>query len=77
MHRNARLTPQGRLLLCQRIEGGDPRIDRAGRRHRDRRHSIRRPRRGRRHVIFSISRQCVPDRDEWNTLKPVVSASQA
>jgi len=24
MHRNARLTPQGRLLLCQRIEGGWP-----------------------------------------------------
>ncbi len=22
MHRNARLTPQGRLLLCQRIEAG-------------------------------------------------------
>jgi transposase-like protein len=24
MHRNARLTPAGRLLLCQRIEGGWP-----------------------------------------------------
>ena len=24
MHRNARLTPQGRLLLCQRIEAGFP-----------------------------------------------------
>ena len=24
MHRNARLTPQGRLLLCQRIEAGWP-----------------------------------------------------
>jgi len=24
MHRNARLTPQGRLLLCERIEGGWP-----------------------------------------------------
>ena len=24
MHRNARLTPEGRLLLCQRIEAGWP-----------------------------------------------------
>jgi hypothetical protein len=24
MHRNARLTPAGRLLLCQRIEAGWP-----------------------------------------------------
>ncbi len=24
MHRNARLTPAGRLLLCERIEGGWP-----------------------------------------------------
>jgi hypothetical protein len=24
MHRNARLTPAGRLLLCQRIEPGRP-----------------------------------------------------
>jgi transposase-like protein len=24
VHRNARLTPQGRLLLCQRIESGWP-----------------------------------------------------
>jgi transposase InsO family protein len=30
VHRNARLTPQGRLLLCQRIEGGWPVAHAAG-----------------------------------------------
>jgi len=29
MHRNARLTPAGRLLLCRRIEGGWPVADAA------------------------------------------------